>query len=314
MADDKWIPGLRSDMPVAAAAQKALALRLGVVRDRLPAAVFHVDADVENVHQLRVGTRRAAAALRIFAGCLPRRLYEKTRKILRAVRRAAGAARDWDVFLAMIEPRLSRSRVPERHGMVFLVGYAHGQRDLAQERLTDAYHDHADLFANGIDKISQSLEKARDSDKTLRDLAADTLNELLREFETAAQADLQSYAALHQVRILGKQLRYAMEAFESCYTSELRQKCYPAVVEMQDILGLANDSHTIVERLTALRAHLLAVSPRQWARCQAGIETLMKFHERRLPVQRRKFEKWWRAWLKSGFTFSARETPRERST
>src|SRR5262245_4833143 len=98
MADEKWIAGLRGDMSVAAAAKLALALRLGAVYQRLPAAVFHANADVENVHQLRVSTRRAAAALRIFADCLPARLHEKTRKTLKALRRSAGEARDWDVF------------------------------------------------------------------------------------------------------------------------------------------------------------------------------------------------------------------------
>ena len=56
MADEKWIAGLTGDMPAHEAAQRTLSLRLGVVRDRLPAAVFHADDDIEHVHQLRVGT------------------------------------------------------------------------------------------------------------------------------------------------------------------------------------------------------------------------------------------------------------------
>ena len=67
MADEKWISGLHGIMPVGAAAQLVLGNRLAVVRDRLPAAVFQSHLDVEHVHQLRVGTRRAGAALRIFA-------------------------------------------------------------------------------------------------------------------------------------------------------------------------------------------------------------------------------------------------------
>jgi len=134
----------------------------------------------------------------------------------------------------------------------------------------------------------------------LRDLAGAMLNELLHELVSAARADLQSYDALHQVRILGKQLRYAMEIFESCYATEFRQNYYPEIVEMQDILGLANDSYTAWERLTTMRKHMIDGQSKQWKRCESGIEMLMHFHERRLPQQRRKFEKWWRAWLKSG--------------
>jgi CHAD domain-containing protein len=102
------------------------------------------------------------------------------------------------------------------------------------------------------------------------------------------------------VRILGKQLRYAMEIFESCFAPEFRHKYYPAVVEMQEILGLANDSHGTCQRLNALRTRLMRTQPKQWPHYREGIEVLLYFHERRLPQQRRKFERWWRAWLKSG--------------
>jgi CHAD domain-containing protein len=300
MADEKWIPGLRGDMPVNAAAKLALSTRLGVVRDRLPAAVFHAYADVENVHQLRVGTRRAAAALRIFADCLPARLREKTRKTLRALRRSAGEARDWDVFLAEVEPRLARASARHRAGLLFLFGFAQGRRDLAQEHLQEAHTAKAEAFAACIDEVIETLDRPKNPEQRLRDLAGAMLNELLHELVSAARADLQSYDALHQVRILGKQLRYAMEIFESCYATEFRQNYYPEIVEMQDILGLANDSYTAWERLTTMRKHMIDGQSKQWKRCEPGIEMLLHFHERRLPQQRRKFEKWWRAWLKSG--------------
>ena len=53
------------------------------------------------------------------------------------------------------------------------------------------------------------------------------LAQLLRELETAAHGDLQPYEALHQVRILGKQLRYAMEIFESCFAPDFRRATIP---------------------------------------------------------------------------------------
>jgi CHAD domain-containing protein len=298
MADEKWIAGLRGDMSVTSAAKLALDLRLRAVSDRLPAAVFQADADPEHVHQLRVSTRRAAAALRIFADCLPARVHEKTRKTLRSLRRSAGEARDWDVFLEMIEPRLPRCKPKERIGLVFLYGFARSQRELAQDRLHQAHDAKADAFAACIDEVSEALQKDTDN-SNFRDLARSKLTQLLSELETAAGADLQSYEALHQVRILGKQLRYAMEIFECCFASEFRQRYYPAIVEMQDILGLANDSFTAVDRLSKLRTRLINVQPKYWPRLRDGVEVLIHFHELRLPQQRRKFQKWWRNWLKS---------------
>src|SRR5205823_5647049 len=120
MADDKWIDGLDADLPTSEAARLTLTVRLGAVRDRLPGAVFRADDDSENVHQLRVSSRRAAAALRLFANCLPDRLYKKTRKTLRALRRSAGEARDWDVFLEMLQTRLAKAPPKQRRGLDFL--------------------------------------------------------------------------------------------------------------------------------------------------------------------------------------------------
>ena len=45
------------------------------------------------------------AALSIFALCLPSKVYKRARKQLRRLRRAAGEARDWDVFLMELRER-----------------------------------------------------------------------------------------------------------------------------------------------------------------------------------------------------------------
>jgi CHAD domain-containing protein len=277
----------------------------------LPAAVFHADEDSEHVHQLRVSTRRAAAALRLFADCLPERIHKKTRKSLKALRQSAGEARDWDVFLEMLQSRLVKAPVKQRRGLDFLLGFAHGQRVLAQDHLRQAFAGEGGKFARHIEQVCQTLAGSRPSPQPLSELAGPMLTKLLHELESAARDDLQKYESLHQVRILGKQLRYAMEVFESCFGPEFRERYYPAIVEMQDILGLANDSFTACQRLTALRSRLLRTQPKQWPHYRDGIETLLHFHERRLPLQRKKFEKWWKAWLTSGAETAFAELIRE---
>src|SRR5262249_55244587 len=99
MADGKWIDGLSPATPIADAAKAVLVARFGVVKHFLPLAAERPNEDVEYVHQLRVGTRRAAAALRVFEDALPRKLLKATKRTLRRIRRAAGDARDWDVFI-----------------------------------------------------------------------------------------------------------------------------------------------------------------------------------------------------------------------
>src|SRR5262249_33857843 len=50
--------------------------------------------------------------------------------------------------------------------------------------------------------------------------------------------------------------------------------------------GRANDSHVAATRLALLREKLLD-HPQTWERVRVGIETLLRFHQRRLPQGRR---------------------------
>src|SRR5262249_42298300 len=135
-ADGKWIGGLTPATPGAEAGRRALDVRLRVVGQYLPPALSQPGKDPEDVHQFRVGSRRAVAALDILSVCLPEKKYQRARKHLRRIRRAAGEARDWDVFLADLES-LASSDAPDkcksRTGLIF--GYAVGQRLSAQEHL-----------------------------------------------------------------------------------------------------------------------------------------------------------------------------------
>src|SRR5271166_2129584 len=60
---------------------------------------------------------------------------------------------------------------------------------------------------------------------------------LLGELNQTASDDLNDCENLHQVRIIGKRLRYAMEVFAGCFAPPFREKLYPAMEEMQTILG-----------------------------------------------------------------------------
>ena len=60
---NKWLDGVDPDAPVHHAAVAAVARRWSAVAGYLPLAALHGNDDVEYVHQLRVSTRRADAAL-----------------------------------------------------------------------------------------------------------------------------------------------------------------------------------------------------------------------------------------------------------
>lgn len=297
MAEGKWITDLTAETPIVEAARRVLAVRLEVVRDALPRALHHAGEDPEHVHQLRVGTRRAGAALRIFRACLPEKARQAARKRLRQLRRAAAEARDWDVFLADLRTRPARPPAGHQPGLDFLVSHAVSHRLLAQDHLQQA----APRDPSALDTlVTRTVDAVRAPEAspgaTLLDLARPQLGELLAELEEAAARDLADFAQLHQVRILGKRLRYAMEVFVECFDRAFRDDLYPAVEEMQEILGLANDSHVAATRVAVLCSRLPELWPAEWKRWRPGVRGYLATHRRRLTQQRRRFARWWPRW------------------
>lgn len=301
-ADNKWIDGLDKTMTVPAAARKVLHIRLEAVRGRLGPALHQAYEDVEHVHQLRVSTRRAGAALRIFATTLPEKVFDRARKALRRLRRAAGAARDWDVFLLELVKRHSRAPTRSKPGLEVLLGLAHGQRMVAQEELVDTAQNPKRDISRLVPETLSAIEdsSAQAEGRTISELSRNMLRELLAELHQASAENLHDYEHLHHVRICGKNLRYAMEVFGSCFPERFRTEFYPAVESMQDILGLANDSQVASQRLQKIKDRLQITDAKLWKRCQAGIDSLLKFHDKRLPRQREAFLKWWADWKTSG--------------
>src|SRR5688572_17294219 len=63
-----------------------------------PLAAKQWEDNPEFVHQMRVATRRSAAALALFVELLPRKKTKHMLKRLKRLRKAAGEARDLDVL------------------------------------------------------------------------------------------------------------------------------------------------------------------------------------------------------------------------
>jgi CHAD domain-containing protein len=317
MASGKWISDLTPDTPLADAARWVLAVRLEVVRDYLLLALREPEKDIEHVHQLRVGTRRAGAAVTIFEPCLPDKVYKRTRKQLRTIRRAAGEARDWDVFLLTLQTAVYRRTDRHRAGLDFLYGFAHARRMAAQEHLEEASpkppFGFERLLAEAVAGVRQPPGQGP---RTLLDLARPLLFGLIQELNQATAGDLDDWEHLHRVRILGKRLRYAMEVFADCFAPPFREELYPAVEEMQEILGRANDSQVGSRRLLALRDQVRAFHPKEWKQLRTGVEGLLRYHQERLPQERQNFEAWLSGWrnaqVEGALTALLKTSPRDR--
>ena len=277
MAEGKWIDGLTADTDAEDAAQKVFSVRWNVVREYLPLAAERAYDDVEFVHQLRVGTRRCAAALKVFRPLLPKHDYKTARNLLRTVRQAAGAARDWDVFLGNLDASPAMKTATSQTAGVFLSGFAMGERAAAQASLLTVMQANRDEVDDWQEALPDAVRAAKDDRiETFGDLAEKYLDALFRTFTTEIAAHPTRPEALHQLRITGKRVRYAMEIFAGCYAAPFRDRLYPAVAKVQDYLGTVQDSHVAESRLLGISARLHASRPELAQQVEPGITEFLE--------------------------------------
>jgi CHAD domain-containing protein len=299
MAEGKWIDGLEAEMPVAEAARIVLAVRFGVVCTHVPAAVDSPYEDREHVHQLRVGARRATAALKAFDDYLSKKEIKAANKALRAIRQAAGDARDWDVFIESLETTRSLKDSGGKPALDFLLGYALGERSAAQKRLEKAAEKTRDkLEALAAELPEQVRESGKHSEETFGKLAEADLADRFQEFAAAVAERPTDPDELHELRILGKHLRYAIEIFAGCFGPPLKEKLYPAIEAMQEFLGELQDARVGIERMEALRSMARQALGAEWARLRPGLTKVIAGLRAKVRSGKKRFTTWANEWEK----------------
>jgi CHAD domain-containing protein len=231
---------------VADAARRSLEPRLAVVSHAFPLAAHLSEHDIEHVHRLRVATRRAAAALKLYRDWLPRKPARWIKKRLRHIRRAASEARDLDVLIDRLKRENDAAAQPIVH---FLeqkrIAVQPDIIELAKElRQDDRFVRRA---AKLIRKIANSDDGQSGSAQRLCDWAPQRLAKFRTELIGLMPDGSDDVAALHQFRIRGKALRYAIELLAPAFDPQLRNEIYPAVEELQERLG------KIIDHIAALR-------------------------------------------------------------
>ncbi len=292
-ADGKWVDGLTPETPAGEAARRVLSARCAAVVGALESCRSW-GADPEPVHRLRVATRRAAAALEVFADLLPSKAYRKGRRILKRLRRAAAVARDLDVLLDAVRTWSVHQSPAARPGLHFLLGHAFAGREAAQAVLTAAIGATSDKDVARLSGLAGAVRDGKQ--EALGERAVSVVSRLVHDLEVAAQADLDDYRRLHEIRILGKRLRYALELFVDCFPAAAREQVYPHIEAVQDILGAANDSFQAGLRLEGMLQRVRLTQPGLWELLRPGLEEYHAYHQTRLKGQRATFGDWWRQW------------------
>ena len=306
MAGGKWIKGLRPDTPVEDAARAVIAARFDAVRQYLPLALRDANENPAFVHKLRVATRRAGAALAVFADCLPAKQLKRAKRALRTLRLAAGDARDWDVFLAGLAERHRPGQSDvEKPATDFLIGYALGERSGAQTRLVEIVTGATVAFvtlAAGLPARTRP-PKSDDAPGTFGGFAVTQLGELFMAFDADVAANPTDPVALHDLRIRGKQVRYAIELFAPCFAPPLKKVLYPLIESLQEKLGEVQDAAVGIDRLERLRERVTRAVPAEWPRLEAGIERMFWEYRATVGTGRERFARWRNEWQDATATY-----------
>ena len=239
-------PGVSAEDPHAEAGRKVLRFHLARMLAREDGT--RNGTDPEELHGMRVATRRMRAAWRVFGDAYR---PEKTRPYRRRLRELAGllgTVRDLDVLIGATEAYAQAIGSPDLVGLEPLLAAWRGDRDAARERLIVELDSkgHRRFVDEYVDFVSSPGRDVRPVETTIphrvRDTAASriwTAYEHVRAYEAVLRwADVPT---LHQLRIAAKRLRYTLEFVREPLGPDA-SPLIARVVSLQDHLGFMNDA------------------------------------------------------------------------
>lgn len=219
--------------------------------------------DSEHLHKMRVATRRVRAALSLFGACFEARALDFLKRNFKWLAAVLGTVRDLDVHgLALPDWRRELDQEPAE-GWQALADMIERRREATRAAMLkqlDSYR-YRRLLERAEEAFSKTPRRRAGHSGLDRvtAAAAAAIRKRSRQFRKAIATAQRSHAAedVHQLRIIGKKLRYTGEFFKGLYsgsfTAELKR-----IAAFQDRLGLFQDSVVAGALARELRAELLA--------------------------------------------------------
>jgi CHAD domain-containing protein len=213
--------------------------------------------DPEELHKMRVASRRLRAALATFAPLLPRKRLDRRRRELRRLTRALGTVRECDVHAEMLLPLAAPGDERRRRALAYAAGLIATRREIDARLLVETLDELAPERLAG--KV-RALAKGARGRTALRTLAASVLEKRL----AAAFAGIERSLAvdrrdtLHARRIAVKKLRYAIEALAPALPARVAEAFLAVLKPLQEALGRHHDAVTLALALERSRPPLRA--------------------------------------------------------
>ncbi|HEY5973778.1 MAG TPA: CHAD domain-containing protein [Geobacteraceae bacterium] len=203
--------------------------------------------DLDDIHDLRVASRRLREALRLYAPCYPKKSISRLNSRLKQLTGMLGAIRNTDealLFLAKLPPTLPS---PAVRGVQSLTGLLQQARSDEETQLRNALQqlDQAALrrrFEKACNRPAIFAMSPHDPFMNVAEFLRDTLHEreasLLRFAEEAtSEANI---IAQHRLRIAIKHFRYRLE-LAALFSQDLLNGVIGVAKGYQELLGTMHD-------------------------------------------------------------------------
>lgn len=230
-----------------------------ITAQRLEAMLAEVDGvrsgeDMESVHRMRVASRRLRSSLRIFGECFKGKQAKRWRKEVKKITTSLGEARDLDVQIDLLRRTSDEWHGEEAAGLALIIEKLRCRRTSLQPGVASLM----DGLGGGA-----FLEMRSEIQATGRpDVDTSALHPYAFAHATVAVDELMEHShsvpvyedwqGHHALRIAGKHLRYALEAFREAYEDGLEDEL-KVLKRLQDTVGELHDCDVWLQRLPGLR-------------------------------------------------------------
>jgi CHAD domain-containing protein len=205
--------------------------------------------DPEELHQLRVATRRLRSALRTARPLLEQPWADSLQAELSWLADELGPARDVDVLLEHLRSEATELDPADRRALKPLFDQLVEEGKAARNRVLEALRSERYFAVLATLESAAAAPPRGDDDVSLAKAARKEFDRLAKAMEELA-AD-PSAARVHKARIKGKRARYAAELVEDDLGKDGR-RLISAAKEFQDVAGEHQDAVVAEDRIRGL--------------------------------------------------------------
>jgi CHAD domain-containing protein len=220
------------------------------------------DIDTEFLHDFRVSVRRSRAVQRELKGVFPPEELARFRGEFKWLQQVTGDARDLDVYVLEFDEYAAMVGEAIRSDLDPLRGVLRTRRDAAHRDMNAALRSRRtqellsgwSLFLERL--ASLSADERADAPRPIEAVAGERIRKVYGRMVKMGRAIDESSPGedYHELRKMGKELRYLLELFGApLYPEQVVKPMIKTLKSLQDVLGRHQDREVQVQMLRSLR-------------------------------------------------------------